>query len=67
MSRGKIFWAVKHSTIPDSWLKRIELDESKNTCYVWTQIATDAMAFDFKHNAEQVAAECRGIVQRKRA
>lgn len=67
MSLGKIFWVVKHASIPDRWLKRIELDESKNTCYTWTPVEADAMAFEFKHNAEQVAEECRGTVHRKKA
>ena len=67
MSLGKIFWVVKHASIPDRWLKRIELDESKNTCYTWTPVQADAFAFESKHNAEQVAAEARGTVHRKKA
>ena len=67
MSMGKIFWVVKHASIQDRWLKRIELDEAKNACYTWTPTEADAMPFEFKHNAEVTAAECRGTVHRKKA
>ncbi len=67
MSLGKIFYVIRHGSIRGQWLKRIELDENKNICYTWTPVQAEAMPFEFKHNAEVTAAECRGTVHRKKA
>lgn len=66
MSLGKIYYVVKHGSIKNMWLKRMELDESKNICFTWTPVQADAFAFENKHNADKIATECRATVHRKK-